>query len=241
MLKWQRGGAQARRGRWLIPLAVVVAALVLLWLLFRSVGSWFQAPDPTTIAQASLQSMREQQRLIVFSSGLTATQTTTQRRGPFSYSRTLIMPGNVRYELDLAKLSEQDVRWDAASNTLAVTLPPIELSDPQIDLNAIREIGDGGVLRGLMVNDEALDQANRQAGLQQLKEQASQPLPMRLARENAKRAIARNFALPMRAAGIEANVEVRFADEPRQQPGYIDHSTSLNEVMGRPVDLQKAR
>jgi len=237
-MKWQRGSGLVRHRRWLLP-ALIVGALVALWLVYRAVSGWFSAPDPTTIAQASLQSMREQQRLIVFSSGLTATQTTTQRRGPFSYSRTLIMPGNVRYELDLAKLTEQDVRWDSASRTLSVTLPPIELSEPQINLNGIQEIGDGGILRNILVNDAALDQANRQAGLQQLTEQARQPLPMRLARESAKRTVARNFALPLRAAGVEANVEVRFADEAREEPSYMDRSTPMNEVLGRPVEVER--
>ena len=240
-MKWQRGSGIARQRRWLLPAGMVVAALLLLWLLFRSVGSWFEPPDPKTIAEASLQSMREQNRLIVFSSRNVATVTTTQERGPFQYSRTMIMPGDVRYELNLANLRGQDLRWDAATRTLSVTLPPIELSAPQIDMAAIREFGDGGILRRLLVEDSRLDQANRENAIQSLTEQARQPMPMRLARDSAKRAIARSFALPLRAAGVEANVEVRFADEPQQEPSYIDQSRSMDEVLNRPVAIEEKK
>jgi hypothetical protein len=57
---------------------------------------------------------------------------------------------------------------------------------------------------------------------------------MRLARDAAKRAVERSFAMPLRAAGIEAQVEVRFADEARQDPSYLDRSR-------RPEDVLKER
>ena len=46
---------------------------------------------------------------------------------------TLIMPGNVRYEVDLSRLNLDDVRWDEATKTLAVRLPPISVAGPEID------------------------------------------------------------------------------------------------------------
>jgi hypothetical protein len=226
-----------RQRRWLLP-ALIVGGLLFLWVMYRAVSSWFDAPDPKTIAEASLQSMREQNRLIVFSSRNVATVTTTQSRLGLEYQRTVIMPGDVRYELDLANLRAQDLQWDAATRTLNVTLPAIELSAPQIDMAAIREFGDGGVLRGLLVDDAQLDQANQQKAIQSLTDQARQDLPMRLARESAARTVARNFALPLRAAGVDANVEVRFADQAREEPSYMDGSRPLNEVMGRPVDVK---
>src|SRR3546814_1770998 len=61
----------------------------------------------------------------------------------------MIMPGMVRYEVDLGKLTQRDVTWDAASNTLGVRLPPVEADQPQIDLAAIRQYGSGGVLMTL--------------------------------------------------------------------------------------------
>ena len=75
----------------------------------------------------------------------------------------MIMPGDVRYELNLANLSQDNARWDAGSSTLHVTLPPIEVSRPQIDINAIQEYSDGGLLMALTDAERTLDQANRQA------------------------------------------------------------------------------
>jgi len=240
-MKWQRGSGLARQRRWLLPAAMVLAALVLLWILFRSVGGWFEAPAPQTIAQASLQSMREQQRLIAFSARYVAVVTSTQERlgGLLEAQKTMIMPGDVRYELDLSKLSDQSLRWDPGSRTLSVTLPPLEVSQPQIDLNAIQEYSTGSVLMSVTNAGQALDQANRDAAQKSLMEQARGAMPMRLARESAKRAIARNFALPLRAAGVEANVEVRFADEAKEEPSYLDRSTPMNEVLGRPVQVKE--
>ena len=57
-----------------------------------------------------------------------------EHRFGFSAKRTLILPGDVRYELDLAKLQAKDVTWDNGSNTLRVTLPEIEIAaaDPHV-------------------------------------------------------------------------------------------------------------
>lgn len=225
-----------RRNRlvWVIPLSVI-AFLVGLYLILRAFSdSWMSGPEPTSIAQASLQSMREQARLNVFAARYVAVVTSTQERFGLRAQKTLIMPGDVRYELNLANLREQDLRWDEATSTLNVTLPPIEVSQPQIDINAIQEYGGGGLLSRLTDAETALEAANRQAGQRSLIEQARQPMPMRLARDAAKRAVARSFALPLRAAGLEANVSVRFADEPGDAPEYMDRSTPLNEVLATP-------
>lgn len=242
MMKWQRPPLLAGRRSWLLP-ALIVGGLVLLFLIFRTVGSWFDAPAPQTIAQASLQSMKEQQRLTSFSARYVAVVTSSQERlgGVIKAEKTIIMPGDVRYEVDLANLSEENLRWNEGTRTLSVTLPPIEVSQPQIDLNAIQEYRNGSLLFSVSNTEDRLDQANREAAQRSLMEQARQPVPMRLARESAKRAIARSFAMPLRAAGVEANVEVRFADEGQQVPSYMDASRPVNEVLGRPVDLNAAR
>ena len=45
--------------------------------------------------------------------------------------KTLIMPGTVRYELDLAKLKQSDLDWDAATGALTVTLE-LEMDTPDV-------------------------------------------------------------------------------------------------------------
>lgn len=230
----------SRRRNWLIP-ALVLGVVVVVYLIIRSLGSWFSAPPPTSIVSASLQSMREQQRLIVFTARYNAVVTSTQDRmgGLLSAQKTMIMPGDVRYELNLEGLTEQNLRWNAANNTLTVTLPPIEVSQPQIDLNSVSEIRNGSILFSVSDAERVLDDANRQAALRSLDQQGHAPLQMRLARDSAKRAIARSFALPLRAAGVRANVEVRFADEPQGERSFVDLSTPMEEVVGRPVEVKE--
>jgi hypothetical protein len=215
--------------------ALIGAALALLILLagffaLRSyVGSKF-APDPTSIAAATLTGMQEQNRLSAFVASYVAVVTSEQTRLGLKARKTLIMPGTVRYEVDLGKLDPKDIGWDAEAKLLTVTLPAVELIGPTVDMNAIREIDGGGLLMRLSNAEDRLDAANRRAAQAELLRQARGPVPMRIARDATRRAVERNFALPMRAAGLDARVQVRFADEPR--PGeQMDRSTPLSEVL----------
>lgn len=212
----------------------LVPCLLIGLLLWSVVGikSLFDAPSPETIASASLQGVREQNRLSAFAANYTAVVTSEQHRFGLSAKKTLIMQGLVRYEVDMAKLTGDDVRWDATSKTLNVRIPPIEVSPPQIDLNSIQEYGDGGILRALTDADKVLDTVNRQKGQAELLRQAKGPVPMGLARNAFKRAIIQNFTAPLRAAGIEANVGAFFADEQKDTiTTRWDYSTPLSEIV----------
>ena len=60
--------------------------------------------------------------------------------------------------------------------------------------------------------ERTLDQANRRSAQDELMRQARERTPTGLARDAAMRAVARSFAMPLRAAGIDASVAVRFVD-----------------------------
>jgi len=126
------------RDRIRLPLLIgaVVIALLLGLVLGGAglVGKLFGGPDPKVIATSSLESMRAQNRLVVFVARyVSVTSAQTSRLG-FSTQRTLILPGDVRYELDLSKLSQDDVKWNGGSNTLSVRLPDVEIAGPDVDL-----------------------------------------------------------------------------------------------------------
>src|SRR4051794_31091063 len=126
------------------PLAIgaIIVALVLGVLLGMTSGvvdRIFGGPNPKTIASASLESMRAQNRLIAFVARYVSVTTSTTSRFGFDAKRTLILPGDVRYELDLSKLQPEDVTWDASSHTLRVQLPEVELAGPEVDLSAAQE------------------------------------------------------------------------------------------------------
>lgn len=189
-------------------------------------------PDVETIATASLKGMREQNRLSAFTAQYVAVVTSRQTRLGLSTEKTLIMPGMVRYEVDLARLNQRDVRWDKATRTLSVELPPIETDAPQVDVARIREYGDGGLLSVFTNAGKQLDAANRAAAQAELTRQARAPMMIALARNATRHAIERSFALPLAAAGVDARVEVHFADETRPDGRPWDVSRSLGEVLG---------
>jgi Protein of unknown function (DUF4230) len=197
------------------------------WVVTRSIS-----PSPETIASASLKGIREQNRLTAFVANYSAVVTSEQRRFGLSARKTLIMQGLVRYEIDMTKLASNDVRWDADTNTLRVRIPDIEIGSPQIDLQSIQEYTDGGVLTALTDAERVLDSANRRKGLAEISRQAEGAVPMRLAREAARRAIVQNFSVPMKAAGINVQVEAKYGSE---LVGKVDtrwdYSTPLEEIM----------
>ena len=195
----------------------------------------FGGPDPETVASSALQSMRAQNRLVPFVARYVSVVSSRQERlgGLVSSERTLILPGDVRYELDLAKLGPEDVQWDAGSSTLSVTLPEIEIAGPEVDLAAAREYGENGVLSVVTDTNQALDRNNRARAVTDLRKQAGAAVPMRLAREAGRQAVERSFALPLQAAGFDgAKVVARYPTEGSPVTKPLDRSRSYNEVLG---------
>jgi Protein of unknown function (DUF4230) len=214
---------------WGLILAIALVLCGLIWWVNRQ-----SDPTPQTIASASLSGVREQNRLSAFAANYAAVVTSEQKRFGLTAKKTLIMQGLVRYEVDMAKLSARDVRWDAASKTLSVRIPPIEAAPPQIDLSSMQEYGEAGILRSFTDADTALDRANRAKGQDELLRQAKSAVPMGLARDAFKRAIAANFAIPLRAAGVEANVQTFFEDEKGSAvTTRWDASTPISQIMAK--------
>lgn len=220
-----------------LALAAVVVALVLGLIVGGALDigkRLFGGPDPETVASSALQSMRAQNRLVPFVARYVSVVSSRQERlgGLVSSERTLILPGDVRYELDLAQLGPEDVRWDASSNTLAVTLPEIEIAGPEVDLAAAREYGENGVLAVVTNADQALDRNNRARAVVDLRKQAGAAVPMRLAREAGRQAVERSFALPLQAAGFDnAKVIARYPTEGSRVTEPLDRSRSYNDVL----------
>ncbi len=210
--------------------------LVITVMLLASAGIWWSLrqmePQIGSVVASTLDALQEQNRLLTFTSNSTATVTTTQSRYGLSAKKTLIVKGVMRYEVDMAKLTADDVRWDVGSKTLSVRIPPVEIAPPQIDLNSIQEYGESGILRSLTNVDTALDAANRAKAQAQLVTQAQSPVLMDLARAASKKAVARNFAVPLKAAGIDAEV-VPFFEAERDQAVRTrwDLSTPLGDAL----------
>ena len=218
-------------------IAAIVVALVIGLLLGITTGiadRIFGGPNPKTIASASLESMRAQNRLTVFAARYVSVVSSEQQRlgGLVSSERTLILPGDVRYELDLSRLQPGDVTWDGSSHTLKVKLPEIEVAGPDVDINAVKEYGGGGVLSALTNANQQLDKANRDRAVSDLRKQATAKVPMQLARQSARAAIERSFAMPLAAAGFkDVKVVARFPTEGSDDASYLDLSTPYDQAI----------
>ena len=235
-----------RRNKYL-ALAAIAVALVLGVVVGMATGiadRLFGGPDPKTVATASLQSMRAQNRLTVFAARYVSVVTSEQNRlgGLVSSERTLILPGDVRYDLDLSKLEPKDVSWDGSSHTLRVRLPEVDVAGPDVDINAVKEYGSGGVLSALTNANQQLDDANRSRAVQDLRKQATAPLPMQLARQAARAAVERSFAMPLAAAGFkDVKVVARFPTEGTNETSYLDLSTPYEEAIKEAERLRAAK
>jgi len=218
----------------LVALGIVVALVVGVVLgISAGLADKIFGPNPKTIATSSLQAMRAENRLIAFEARYVSVVTTDRSSFGLSAERTLILPGDVRYELDLAALSPKDLSWDSDSKTLSVKLPEIEIAGPDVDLAHAREYGSSGLLGVFTDARSQLDEANRAKAVADLRQQAQAPVPMRLAREAARQDIEQSFALPLAAAGFkDVKVVARFPEDGDTGPTtYMDGSTPLNEVM----------
>ncbi|HEU0098885.1 MAG TPA: DUF4230 domain-containing protein [Allosphingosinicella sp.] len=216
-----------------LKLRLLAPALGLLLLGFALGWALRPAPaapraDAEAIAVAALLSVRDSGRVVPFSARFVSVASASETHLGLTARKTLIMPGIVRYGVDLARLRRSSLAWDEASRTLSVTLPPLELSGPDIDPDQVRESAEGGLVMALAGSEKDLDSANRRAGQDELMRQAREPRPMQIARSAAMRDVARAFALPLRAAGIEASVAVRFVDPAgKEEATWLDRPRPL--------------
>src|SRR5437868_4519757 len=220
-----------------LVLAMVALALILGVMLGLTTGiadRIFGGPNPKTIASASLESMRAENRLTVFAARYVSVVSSEEQRlgGLVSSERTLILPGDVRYEIDLSKLEPNDVAWDGSTRTLKVKLPEIDIAGPDVDINSVKEYGGGGVLSALTNANQQLDQTNRARAVADLRSQAMAAVPMRLAHQAAREDIERSFAMPLLAAGFkDVKVVARFPTEGTDEASYVDLSTPYEEAI----------
>ncbi|MEQ1494228.1 MAG: DUF4230 domain-containing protein [Novosphingobium sp.] len=168
--------------------------------------------DPIT---TSLTAFEKANRLTVFSAQLAPVVSADDVRGyGLLKSRQIaVIPARVDYTLDLAKLDAGRFRWDPSGKLLTVTLPPLQVSKPNLDEARAQYLREGvwitGPAQAKLTRDNTL-LAERQAG-----EQAANPALMGLATSAAKQAVAQNLAVPLKVAGYrDVRVTVRFDGEP---------------------------
>jgi hypothetical protein len=169
------------------------------------------APKMDSVASTALASLREQNELSAFAARFVTVVTSKQTNAiGLSAEKTLIVPADVTYSVDLSKLEQGDVRWNAQTKTLNVVLPQPAPKNVAFKMDAVREYSSGAVLMAFTDVEAALDSANQKRALKDVQDQAKAEPMMRLARDATARAVERSFAMPLKAAGMDAKVTTEF-------------------------------
>lgn len=164
--------------------------------------------DPIT---TSLIAFEEANRLTVFSAQLAPVVSADDVRayGLLKSRQVAVIPARVDYTIDLSKLDASRIRWDEAGKVLTVTLPPLEVSTPNLDEARAQYLREGVWITGPA--QAKLNRDNTIRAQQQAVQQAHNPQLLELARSSGQQAVAQNLAAPLKAAGYpDIRVDVRF-------------------------------
>jgi hypothetical protein len=146
--------------------------------------------------------------------------------------RVFKAPAAVDYFVDTSKLDLSDFRWNAGAKTLLITAPDVRIGSVNIDTSAVL----ADQTDGMLVPRKAMAELQKRSSASALavaRREAEKPANMEAARRNARTALESLFAKPLRAAGVRADVQVRFAGEARPSSERWDMSRSLDEVLGK--------
>lgn len=201
------------------PLARVQMVPWLLFILALALAAWlawraFVPEDNGDPLATSLVAFERQNRLTVFSAQLSPVVASQDSRlmGLVQTRQVAVIPARVDYTLDLSGMDRSRLRWDEATRTLDVQLPPLTVGRPNLDEARAQYLREG-----IWISRDAQDNLTRQntrLAEQQAQEQAANPVLMGLARSAAKDAIRQNLAIPLEVAGFgKVTVNVRFDGE----------------------------
>jgi hypothetical protein len=196
---------------WLLFLVAVAVAAWMAWQLWRpaSIG------DPLA---TSLVAFDKQDRLTVFSAELAPVVASDDSRlfGLVHSRQVAVIPARVDYAIDLGKVGRDRMRWDAASRTLMVRLPTLEVTRPNLDEARAQYLREGVWIT--RAAQDKLTRDNTRLAERLAVEQAANPVLLGLARSAAKDAIRQNLAIPLQVAGFgDVKLSVAIDGEAAQQ------------------------
>ncbi len=180
---------------WLLFVAAVAVAAWLAWQI------WRPAPIGDPLA-TSLVAFDKQDRLTVFSAELAPVVASDDSRlfGLVTSRQVAVIPARVDYAIDLGKVGRDRMRWDAASSTLTVRLPALEVTRPNLDEARAQYLREGVWIT--RAAQDKLTRDNTRLAERLAVEQAANPVLLGLARSAAKDAIRQNLAIPLQVAGF---------------------------------------
>lgn len=202
--------ARIQAAPWLMVIVLLAATAWLTWRAF------FYNPNADPVGSAML-AFQKQNSLTVFSSRFEVVAESTNRQGVLGIDlirsrQAAIIPAMVEYRLDLSAMDRDRFRWDANAQTLAVTLPALRVSRPNLDEAQARVFTEGNFVTGGAA--QALARNNSLQAERKAAQFAQNPEVVALAQQAARDAVRQNLAVPLQIAGFErATVTVRFDGE----------------------------
>lgn len=206
----ERSLARIQAVPWLIVIVLLAATAWLSWKAF------FDHEEGDPVASAML-AFEKQNSLTVFSSRFEVVAESTNSQGVLGIDllksrQAAIIPALVEYRLDLSSMDRDRFQWDEGTNTLAVTLPTLRISRPNLDEAQARLFTQGNFVTGGAA--QALARNNSLQAERKAASFAKNPEVLGLARQAAKDAVRQNLAIPLQVAGYaDAKVTVRFDGE----------------------------
>jgi hypothetical protein len=162
----------------------------------------FFTVDTTKILSATVESLREENRLLVYSyKGTAKVQAGHTFLWLFGGQQELSVPASVTYLLDLSSLSLADVSYNENAKLVTVKLPAVTLGDIAFAPEQATAIN-GGILTFSEAQVEALRKANYASARKAMIAQAQHSGLLNAAKRQAITNVESYFAIPLRIAGL---------------------------------------
>ena len=161
----------------------------------------FFTVDTTKVLATTVESLRDENRLLVYSyKGSAKVEADRRWLWLFSGYQELIVPAVVNYYLDLSDLSLADVSYNDTAKLVTVRLPRVTLGDIAFQPEGATTTN-GGVLTYGEETVEALRKLNYRNARRAMVAQAQQPGLLNAAKKQAVKNVQSYFEIPLRIAG----------------------------------------
>ncbi|ODP39334.1 hypothetical protein BFL28_11015 [Sphingomonas turrisvirgatae] len=167
-----------------------------------------------------------------------ATAEDTRGLGMLKSGQTVKMPYSVDYFVDLSRLTDADLQWNAQRRTLIVDAPDVRPAPANTDEGRRTLVETSGLFVTRQAG-EALSQRTSARAAAVAEREANSPERMAQARELARGAVARLLGRPLTAAGLgEVRVVVTF---PSERDGQNREQWDVSRSPGQVVKDIEAR
>ncbi len=162
----------------------------------------FMKVEATEVLEATVQSLRTENKLLVFSyKGSAKVRAERTYYKIFSGEQVLQIPAVVNYYLDLSDLTLADVTYDEKAKSVRVKLPKLKVGDIAFQPENAMSVS-GGLLSWNDDQVEALRKFNYKTARKAIVAQSQQKGLVGAAKKQAIENITNYFEIPLRIAGL---------------------------------------